>query len=109
MPYIAVLYHNIALERNPCIDRITRGVKMPINAKNLSKEECYFLCNIGFRVQFMRKKKGLSQAQLAEKSGLADSTISHLESTSVYTISLVTLFRIAVALEVEPKALLDFD
>ena len=82
---------------------------MPVNADNLSKAERDFLRNIGFRVQFMRKKAGLSQAQLAERSGLADSTISHLESTSVYSVSLVVLCRIATALGVEPKTLLDFD
>ena len=82
---------------------------MPVNASKLSKEECNFLRNIGFKVQFMRKKAGLSQAELAEKSGLADSTISHLESTSVYSVSLVVLHRIAAALGVEPKSLLDFD
>ena len=82
---------------------------MPVNAEKLSKNECDFLRNIGFRVQFMRKKAGLSQAELAERSGLADSTISHLESTSVYSVSLVVLFRIASALGIETKALLDFD
>ncbi|MCL2088167.1 MAG: helix-turn-helix domain-containing protein [Oscillospiraceae bacterium] len=80
---------------------------MPVNIENLSKEECAFLKNIGFRIQYMRKKAGLSQAELAERSGLADSTISHLESTSIYTVSLVSLFRIASALGVEPKTLLD--
>jgi len=109
MPYFAILYPIRALERNPCIDKIIRGGKMPVNAKNLSKEECAFIRNIGFRVQFMRKKAGLSQAELAERSGLADSTISHLESTSVYSVSFVTLFRIASALGVKPNSLLDFD
>jgi transcriptional regulator with XRE-family HTH domain len=82
---------------------------MPVNADNLSKEECDFLRNIGFKVQFMRKKAGLSQAELAERSDLANSTISHLESTNVYSVSLVVLHRIASALGIEPKALLDFD
>ena len=82
---------------------------MPVNAENLTINECAFLRNIGFRIQYMRKKAGMSQAELAEKSGMADSTISHLESTSVYSISLVALFRISSALNVEPKALLDFD
>ena len=82
---------------------------MPVNVDKLSSDECNFLRNIGFRVQFMRKKAGLSQAELAERSGLADSTISHLESTSVYSVSLVVLYRIASALDVEPKALLDFE
>ena len=82
---------------------------MPVNADNLSSKECDFLKNLGFRVQFMRKKAGLSQAELAERSGLANSTISHLESTQVYSVSLIALFRIASALGVEPKTLLDFD
>ena len=82
---------------------------MPVNASKLSKNECDFLRNIGFKVQFLRKKAGMSQAELAERSGLADSTISHLESTSVYSVSLTVLFRISSALGVNPKALLDFD
>ena len=82
---------------------------MPVNSERLSEKEREFLRNIGFRVQFMRKKAGMSQAELAERSGLADSTISHLESTSIYSVSLVTLSRIATALGVNPKTLLDFD
>jgi DNA-binding XRE family transcriptional regulator len=89
--------------------KLSRGEEMPVNADNLSKNECDFLRNIGFKVQFLRKKAGLSQAELAERSGLSDSTISHLESTSVYSVSLVVLFRIASALDVEPKTILDFD
>ena len=95
--------------RNLRLGKIIRGEEMPVNADNLSKDECTFLRNIGFRVQFMRKKAGLSQAELAERSGLADSTISHLESTSVYSVSLVALLRIATALGVNPKTLLDFE
>ena len=82
---------------------------MSTNADKFSKSEQDFLRNIGFRVQFMRKKEGLSQAQLAEMADMSDSTISHLESTSAYPISLVKLHRIATALGVEPKTLLDFD
>ena len=81
---------------------------MPVNVKNLSQDECDFLRNIGYKTQFFRKRRGLSQMQLAERSGLADSTISHLESSSVYSVSLVVLHRIAVALEVPPMSLLDF-
>jgi len=80
---------------------------MPVNAKKLSEDERNFLRAIGYKVQFIRKKKDLSQAQLAELSNLANSTISHLESTSVYSVSLVVLHRIASALGVEPKELLD--
>jgi len=39
--------------------------------------EAQFLKNIGFRIQYFRKKANLSQEQLAEKSDLSYSTISH--------------------------------
>ncbi len=72
-------------------------------------EEEAFLKNVGFRIQFFRKKIGLSQNELAEKSGLSYSTISHIESTSSYPMSMLSLYRIAKALGVEPYQLLKFD
>ena len=80
-------------------------------AKNYTDEaELRFLKNVGFRIQFFRKKKDLSQEELAERSGLSYSTISHVESTASYTISMVALYRIAKALDVaEPYQLLRFD
>lgn len=72
MPYIAILYHILALERNYPLVKIIKGDKMPVNANNLNQEERAFLQNIGYKVQFLRKKAGLSQAELAERSGLAD-------------------------------------
>lgn len=82
---------------------------MPIRKKDYSDAENTFLKNIGFKVQFLRKKLGISQLELAEKSKLSYATISHLESTSVYGLSIVAIYRIAKALDVEPKQLLDFD
>jgi transcriptional regulator with XRE-family HTH domain len=82
---------------------------MPVNVERLSQKEKDFLRNIGFRVQYFRKKAGMSQLELAERSDLANSTISHLESTNVYAISLIALHRIASALGIEPKALFDFE
>ena len=71
--------------------------------------EAQFLKNIGFRIQYFRKKANLSQEQLAEKSDLSYSTISHIESTTCYTMSLRTIFRISGALDVHPYQLLKFD
>lgn len=82
---------------------------MPVNPNSLSIDEQQFLKNIGFKIQFMRKKRDLTQEQLAERAGLATATIGHIESTHVYGLSLIALHRIANALGVEPKALLDFD
>lgn len=71
--------------------------------------EANFLKNIGFRIQIFRKKSGLSQEELAEKSGLSYSTISHIESSTPYPMSMVAIYRIANALDVAPYQLLKFD
>ena len=82
---------------------------MPISKKTYTTKENQFLKNIGFKVQFLRKKRGMSQLELAEKADLSYATISHLESTSVYGLSIVAIYRIAEALGVEPDQLLKFD
>lgn len=74
-----------------------------------TEDEAQFLKNIGFKIQFYRKKAGMSQEQLAEKCGLSYSTISHIESTSSYSLSILALFRISNALQVSPHQLLMFD
>lgn len=77
--------------------------------KQYTPEEAQFLKNIGFRIQFFRKKADMSQEELAERSQLSYSTISHIEATASYPISLIALYRIARALQVEPYQLLVFD
>lgn len=57
------------------------------------------------KVRDFRKSRGLSQATLAENAGLDRKTISRIEN-SRYSPSLTSLFAIAAALDVEPKALL---
>lgn len=54
-----------------------------------TEQEAQFLKNIGYRVQFFRKKAGLSQEELAERCGMSYSTISHIESTSPYPIEVL--------------------
>jgi len=71
-------------------------------------EENQFLKNIGLKIQFLRKQRDLSQNELAEKSELSYITISHLESTSVYGLSVIAIYRIAKALDVDPSQLLMF-
>ena len=82
---------------------------MPISRKTYTEEENQFLKNIGFKIQFLRKKRGMSQFELAEKADLSYTTIGHLESTSIYGLSIVAIYRIASALDVEPDQLLRFD
>ncbi|MCO5385344.1 MAG: helix-turn-helix domain-containing protein [Desulfosporosinus sp.] len=80
----------------------------PSKSKSYKADEKQFLRNIGFKIQFFRKQRGLSQNELAEKSELSYTTISHLESTSVYGVSIISIFRIAQALDVDPSQLLTF-
>ena len=82
---------------------------MPISRKTYTEEEIQFLKNIGFKIQFLRKKRGMSQLELAEKADLSYATISHLESTSVYGLSIIAIYKIASALDVTPDQLLKFD
>lgn len=82
---------------------------MPISRKTYTEDENQFLRNIGFKVQFLRKKCGMSQLELAEKADLSYATIGHLESTSVYGLSIVAIYRIAAALGVEPDQLMKFE
>lgn len=82
---------------------------MPNKKKLYSAEEEQFLKNLGFKVQFLRKKRNMSQYELAEKADLSYTTISHLESTTPYVVSIVALYRIAKALDVSPDQLLKFD
>jgi len=57
---------------------------------------------VGGRIKALRKKKKLTQVQLAEKAGLQDSNLSRLESGSS-NVTLLTLSRIAETLGVEVK------
>ena len=53
---------------------------------------------IGKRIKEIRKSKGLTQAQLAEMSGVEPSNISHIERAAT-KLSLPTLINIANALD----------
>ena len=85
------------------------SVEMPNKKKTYSDAEEQFLKNVGYKVQFLRKRRGMSQFELAERADMSYTTISHLESTSVYGVSIIALYRLAIALDVTPDQLLRFD
>lgn len=65
---------------------------------------------IGLKVSYYRKLAGMTQEQLADKMGVATSFIGQIEGPNIAkAISLDTLFRLAKALDIHPKKLLDFD
>lgn len=65
---------------------------------------------VGLKVAYYRKLRGITQEQLAEKMGCDTSFIGQIEAPNIAKgISLDTLFRIAKALEVQPYRFLYFD
>lgn len=60
---------------------------------------------MGYKVEEYRKKKGLTQEQLSEKSGVSRGTIHALENDSEYCTTTKTLLKIANALETTVESL----
>ena len=65
---------------------------------------------IGLKIAYYRKLRGLTQEQLAEKLELSPAFIGHVEAPTVNkAVSLDTLFDVAAALDVPPYKFLQFD
>jgi transcriptional regulator with XRE-family HTH domain len=71
----------------------------------LSEEQ--FIINLGVHIRQIRERKNLSQQGLADISDLPKTTIGRIERAEINT-TIRTLIKIANALEIEPKELLDF-
>lgn len=77
---------------------------IPISYENIEK-----YTELGLNIAFYRKKKSITQEQLAEKVGISRSHLSSIEAPNIVkTFSIELLFRIADALEVKPYMLLKF-
>lgn len=59
--------------------------------------------DLGGRIKTLRKKQGISQKELAEKTGVTPSSISQIEKNVIYP-SIPALFRLAESLSVEVTA-----
>ena len=65
---------------------------------------------LGLKISYYRKLRGLTQEELAEKVDLSSAFIGHVEAPNVSkAVSLDTLFDIAKALEIPPYKLLYFE
>ena len=65
---------------------------------------------LGLRIGYYRKHRGLTQEQLAEKVDLTPAFIGHVEAPNIKkAVSLDTLFQIATALDVPVYKFLQFD
>lgn len=65
---------------------------------------------IGLKIAYYRKKKGLTQAQLAERVGKSTNYIGLIErGNNGKSFSMGTLFSIALVLEIKPEQLLSME
>ena len=65
---------------------------------------------IGLKIAYYRKLRGLTQEELAEQVGLTPAYIGHLEAPNTSkALSLDTLFDIAAVLDVAPQKFLTFE
>ena len=63
---------------------------------------------IGIAIAMLRKLKGMSQEQLAEKAGISRSLLSAIEAPGIANgFSLEVFFDIADALEIDPADLIN--
>ena len=66
-----------------------------------------FLVNLGVHIRHIREVKKISQQNLADLCDLPKTTIGRIERAEMNT-TIKTLVKIANALEIEPKELLNF-
>lgn len=65
---------------------------------------------LGLKIAYYRKLRGLTQEELAEQLNLSSAFIGHVEAPNIQkAISLDTLFDIAAILDVPPHKFLIFD
>ncbi len=66
-----------------------------------------FIINLGIHIRQLREKQNLSQQDLANDCNIPKSQIARIERAKINT-TVRTLIKIANALEIEPKELLNF-
>ncbi len=62
---------------------------------------------LGQKIRGLREEIGMSQAQLASQAGLSQGYLSQIENDEVQNPSAAVLFRLAQALHVDPRCLLE--
>ena len=66
--------------------------------------------NIGYAISYFRKRKGLTQEEVAERVGISRQHLGSIEAPNmVRALSLEVVFNIATVLEVEPYLLFKFN
>lgn len=84
---------------------------MLYDAKELKKREAKetaFVEALGNRIRVLRQKTGLNQDEFAYKAGIHRSHIGQIENAKL-TPTVITLLRVADALDITLPELLEFD
>ena len=77
--------------------------------ENITKYRYEFVA-VGLKIGYLRRQRGMTQEQLAEKAGISLGFLSQIEAPNLSVgMSLATLLSIAEALQVPPSKLLEFD
>ena len=78
-----------------------------MNNENVLKNRDRYV-HLGIAIAALRKMRGMSQEQLAEKANVSRSHISSIEAPGIArTFSLEVFFNIADALEIDPADLIN--
>ena len=65
---------------------------------------------VGLRIGYLRRQRGMTQEQLADKAGISPGFLAQIEAPNLAVgFSLATIFAIAEALEVPAYKLLQFE
>jgi len=80
-----------------------------MKSSNVDRYRDQFIA-VGLRIGYLRKIKGLSQEQLAERAGISIGFLSQVEAPNMAVgVSLATIFAIADALEIPASKLLEIE
>jgi transcriptional regulator with XRE-family HTH domain len=66
-----------------------------------------YIVDLGVHIRKLRERKSISQQNLADMCNMPKTSIGRIERADV-AVTIKTLVKIANALEIEPKELLDF-
>ena len=66
-----------------------------------------YIVDLGVHIRQLRERKGISQRNLADMCNMPKTSIGRVERGEV-SVTIRTLIKIANALEIEPKELLNF-
>jgi len=81
------------------------GLSMPKSVEFKNRDR---FIQLGITIAALRKMRGMSQEQLAEKSGVSRSHISSIEAPNIVRpFSLEVFYNIADALDIDPADLLN--